>query len=483
MSVVQLCMNHVSIIRAAAAAVLGAAFAGAAGAQQPVAPVSIVGIAYDSVRGHPMAGAHIVVPGTALTATADSTGHFRFDSIPPGQYRLLVAHPVLDSLGIQLVTPPMTFAAGQRAWLELATPSPATLVKMLCPAAWLTRGPAALFGRVRNADSGQPVPEAKVSVVYYELDFLKLTKVPRVRESTTTKDGTYRICGLPATFDGKVQVEHAGLKSGDVPVSFDKSQLEMRSLSVASAAPVAVAAGDTNPPTRRAVAVAQSTLRGRVLGTNGLPVAGARVQLEGTTHSVNSGADGTFQLDSLPSGSQVVRAMYIGFTPVEQSVELSSRAPVAVTLQMEKEVAMLPTVTTEARHQTGLEAIGFTDRQKSGLGFYLDEKTIDQKHANNFTDLLRSVPGLNVSESGYSSTVTDNRNPSGGCVTYYVDGSPWTSVSADDINSFLHGYDVGALEVYRGIETPPQFTSPGQSGCTTIVAWTKWRVDRSSKGN
>jgi Carboxypeptidase regulatory-like domain len=473
-------MNHALIIRGAAVALLGAVLARTTDAQQPVTPASIVGIAYDSVRGHPMAGAQIVIQGTPLITVAGDEGRFHFDSVPPGQYRLIVSHPILDSLGIQLVTPPITFTAGKQATLDLATPAPATLVKMLCPAAWLTRGPAALFGRVRNADTGQPVADARVSVVYYETDFLKLTKVPRLREATTIKDGTYRICGLPATFDGKVQVNHAGLKSGDVPVSFDKSVLEMRNLSVASAAPVAVAVGDTNPPPRRALAVA--TLRGRVLGTNGRPVAGARVQLEGTTHSVNSGSDGTFQLDSLPSGSQVVRAMLIGFIPVEQAVELAGHTPVAVTLQLEKEVAMLPTVTTEAKRQSGLDAVGFTQRAKQGIGYFLDEKTIERKQQTKFTDLLRAVPGLSVSESGYNTTVTDNRTPMGGCVAYVVDGSPWQAVSSDDINNFVQGSDIGALEVYRGVETPPQFQFPGQSGCTVIVIWTKWRIDRTSGG-
>ncbi|HVA58311.1 MAG: carboxypeptidase regulatory-like domain-containing protein [Gemmatimonadaceae bacterium] len=473
-------MNHALIIRGAAVALFGAVIARPTAAQQPTAPASIVGIAYDSVRSQPMARAEIAIQGTTLFAVAGDDGHFHFDSVAPGQHRLIVGHPILDSLGIQLMTPPLTFSAGKQATLDLATPSAATLVKMLCPAAWLTRGPAALFGRVHNADTGLPVPNASVSVVWYEIDYLKLSKIPRLREATTGKDGTYRICGLPASFDGKVQVNYAGLKSGDVPVSFNKSVLEMRSLSVASAAPVTVATGDTNPQPRHALAVA--SLRGRVLGTTGLPVAGARVQLEGTFHSVNSGADGSFQLDSLPSGSQVVRAMFIGFTPVEQSVELSSNTPVTVTLQMQKEVAMLPTVTTQARRLSGLDAVGFTQREKTGMGFYLDEKTIDRKQASKFTDLLTAVPGIHVSQSGYDTYVTDNRNPMGGCVQYVVDGSPWTSVSPGDINSFIQGYDVGAIEVYHGADTPPQFQFAGQSGCVVIVAWTKWRLDRNTGG-
>ena len=475
---VQLGMRTKNTARGAAAALLLALSSAPLLAQQPAAagPASVGGIAYDSVRGRPMDGAQIAIQGTTLLTVAGAEGQFHFDSVPPGQYRLIASHPILDSIGIQLATPPLTFTAGQKATVNIATPSMGALVKMLCPAAWLTRGPAALFGRVRNADTDQPVPKASVSVVWYEFDFQKLGKVPRLREGTTSADGTYRICGLPSSFDGKVQVSHAGLTSGDVPVSFKNELLQLRSLSVASAAVTTVAKGDTNPPVPQALTVAK--LRGRVLGTTGQPVSGARVQIEGTRHSVNTSVDGTFTLDSLPSGSQVVRAMLIGYAPVELPVELSSRSPSTVTLQMEKVVAMLPTVTTQGQRESGLDAVGFTQREKQGFGYYMDEKAIERRQALRFTDLLRTVPGIQITTSGQDTYITDSRSAQGGCVNFVVDGSPWTSLSPGDINSFLRGDDVGAIEVYHGSETPAQFQMAGQSSCAVIVAWTKWRLNR-----
>jgi Carboxypeptidase regulatory-like domain len=476
-------MRTVLISRGAAAFLLGAVLARGLAAQQPVVlpatPASLAGIAYDSVRGRPMDGAQIGVEGTTLLAVAAADGRFHLDSVPPGPHRLMTQDPILDSLGIQLVTPPIAFTPGKQTLVNIATPSSAALVKMLCPAAWLTRGPAALFGRIRNADTDQPVAKANVSIVWYEIDFRRLSKVPRLREATTDADGIYRICGLPSSFDGKVQVDHAGLKSGDVPVSFHNGVLQVRSLSVASVAPVTVAAGDTNPPVRRAITTARLT--GRVLGTSGAPVAGARVQLEGTFHSVNTSADGSFTLDSLPSGSQVVRAMYIGFSPVEQPVELSARDTTHVTLQMQTMVAMLPTVVTQARVQSGLQAVGFTQRKEAGFGYFLDTKQLDQMHPTKFTDALAVIPGIHVSQSGYDVSITDNRNPMGGCVQFVVDGSPWASLSPGDINQFIQGGDLGAIEVYHGAETPAQFQFPGQGGCVVIVAWTKWRL-QSAKG-
>jgi len=449
-------------------------------AQQPARPAAISGIAYDSVRGRPMSGAQIAMRGTAMITVAGPDGSFHFDSVPPGKYQLITAHPILDSIGVQLVTPVITIAAGEQKTLNITTPSPASLVKMLCPAAWLTRGPSALFGRVRNADTEEPMPKAQVSIVWSEFDLSGLRKIPRLREAVTGPDGTYRICGLPATFNGKVQATFGGVKSGDVPVTFDKDLLELRSMSIAAAAPATVAAGDTNHQPPRPAMNAQ--LVGRVLNGSGKPVHGARVQLEGTLHSVNTGPDGSFKLDSLPSGSQVVRAMLIGYTPTEKAVELSSIAPASVSLELDNSVMVLPTVTTEVQRISGLDAVGFTERRKSGFGYFMDEKAIDNRQAPKFTDLLRTVPGLSVTTSGYDTYITDTRSPGGGgCVDYVVDGSPWSSMSPGDVNGFLTPDQVGAIEVYHGSETPAQFQIAGQTGCATIVAWTKWWLQRHTK--
>jgi hypothetical protein len=44
-----------------------------------------------------------------------------------------------------------------------------------------------------------------------------------------------------------------------------------------------------------------------------------------------------------------------------------------------------------------------------------------------------------------------------------------------DINSFVSGGEVVAVEVYQDTGTPPQFSHAGMS-CTTIVLWTRFKV-------
>ena len=65
-----------------------------------------------------------------------------------------------------------------------------------------------------------------------------------------------------------------------------------------------------------------------------------------------------------------------------------------------------------------------------------------------------------------------------GCVNFYVDGTPWQQQYPGDIDNFVRSDEVAAIETYSGSQTPAQFQTAGMSSCTTIVVWTKWRVNK-----
>ena len=65
-----------------------------------------------------------------------------------------------------------------------------------------------------------------------------------IRESPVDSGGSYRICGLPTPFVGKLQVFRNGVSSGQVDVRIDHGALGLRSLTVA-ATQVSAAAADT----------------------------------------------------------------------------------------------------------------------------------------------------------------------------------------------------------------------------------------------
>jgi hypothetical protein len=455
----------------------------------PTAPaagvVTIRGSVLDSLHDSLLKGALVRVDNSTHEAFTDSLGAYRIDSVPTGLHRLVVVHPLLDTLGISLVTPALNFTAGENRVIELAVPSSETLVSLMCPAARLALGPAALVGFVRDADTEAPAQGAKVSLLYYESDPLGLKKTPRVREQQIGPDGRYRICGLPPTMSGKLQVFRNGVQTGEVPVDLggangSSSQvLAMRSMSITSTSQAVASAPNDTGAKPKTVVRGRARVTGRVLNKYGQPVAGARVELQNTGAATKTRPNGEFTLDSLPSGTQTLEVRQLGFSPTEVAVELSGGTPQNVTVKMADYVPVLSEMRVTAQRERGLSDVGFADRKRSGMGYYLDADQIKMRQTVQFSDMLRTVPGVRVQPAGNGSNIiTSSRDPSGGCVTFYVDGAPWQQMTPGDLDTYVRPDEVAALEVYNGSTTPAQFQSAGQSGCTTIVIWTERRIAR-----
>lgn len=426
-----------------------------------------------------MAGALVRVDASSLTTKADDNGRFRLDGIPPGPHYLQVEHPTVDTLGIQLRSETQNFAAGETVAVEMATPASETLIGIFCSPAWRARGPAALMGRVHEADSGQPATGAKISLLWYEIDITGgIRKAPRVREATVGPDGTYRICGLPAAIDGKLQVILGARTSGDIPLSFGDDLLALRSMSIA--APSLAAASDSGARLPASGGLGSARLTGRVLNKQGQPLAGARAQLEGTTRVATTRASGEFVLDSLPAGTQTLSVRLLGYAPIEKAVDLSSREPARVTVQLDNFVPVLAEVRVTAQRERALDDVGYTRRKRAGMGWYMDGPAMQaRENSLYFSDVLRSAPGIRIVPSGGNrQVIQSSRDPMGGCVNIWVDGSQWQQMEPGDVDDFVKPYELAAIEVYSGTNTPAEYQPAGRSSCTTIVAWTKRRLDR-----
>lgn len=455
---------------AASAAAAPAAAAGVA---------SVRGTVLDSLHGTLLVHALVRIDSSTREVFTDSVGHYRIDSVPVGEHRLVIMHPILDTLGVSLVTPPIQFAAGEDRVLDLAIPTSESLVSLFCTPARRALGPAALVGFVRDADTQAAAVGAKVSLLWYESDPLGLRKSPRVREATIGADGRYRICGLPQHLDGKLQVFKGGVNSGEVPVAIGDDFLALRSMSISSTARVIAAAPDTSGKKGVTIVRGDARVTGRVLNKAGQPVANARVELQGTGAATLTRNNGEFVLDSLPSGTQTLEVRQLGYSPTEVAVELTKEAPQRVTVRMSDYVPVLQTMRVTASRERGLMDVGFNERKRTGMGYYMDGDRINHESLR-FSDVLRTAPGIRVTPSGDGSSqvVQSSRDPMGGCVNFYVDGAPWQQQFPGDLDSFVRPDEVAAIEIYQPSTVPMQFTSAGQSSCTTVVVWTERRVMR-----
>src|SRR6185503_13744829 len=112
-------------------------------------PVTVRGVAYDSLRAAPLTEAFVTMSGgsRAHSATTDTRGRFQFDSVVPGSYTLSMQHPAIDSLGFPGFARRVVLS-GKDEEVRIAVPSFATLWRAACGATPAPRDSGFVYGVV-----------------------------------------------------------------------------------------------------------------------------------------------------------------------------------------------------------------------------------------------------------------------------------------------------------------------------------------------
>lgn len=455
-------------------------FAAPIGAQQPAKPATpqsadtahkpgtaeIAGLVVDSLNRRYLSGAEVVIQGAKATVVTDAKGRFRIDGLAPGTYQVGVFHPLLDTLGLSLATQPFHVGADSSSSVFLAVPSVETIIKRSCPPRPRAQGTSAVIGRVIDPETLQPVAGSEVSIAWTQVEVSKeigVRKSPRLIHDSTDASGNYQICGLPNSMQATLQARRGASVTAEVPITIGDSDTELflRTLLLSRA--------DSGTKVGNAV------VTGRVILDGAAPNAGSRVEVVGTGVVALTDDKGEFALRNLPSGSHVLLARRLGYGAETVPVDLSSREPKRVTIRLPKHVAVIDPVVVTAKRVASLDKLGFTQRKKSGQGYYLDPDQIQRMRPTFLTDIFRQVPGLRVSYSPQGDVVSGTRGTSG-CVQYFVDDMPWQSAMPGDVNNFVNAGEVVAVEVYQGPGVPPQYTRGMMGDCVTIVIWTKFKI-------
>lgn len=416
---------------------------------------SIIGTVDDSIRGGRLVGAVVTVSGTERRAVTDVHGIFAIDSIPPGEHEIVVTHPLLDTLGVQVRSAPFTLIAGQRTVASARTPSFEEIHAKSCPRGGLVTGPAILVGRVLKADTNDPAAGGSVSLVYK--DASQKESVQKVRTGRVAPNGAFAICGLPRSIAGNLQATFGGVTTADLPISANDESISTAILLV----------GGTGPG--RAVITGVVTARG------GQPIAGAQVAVIGTPSVAETSANGTFTLAGLPSGTQEAVVRRLGFAKVSQIVHLTSATPDTLKVVLDP-ATVLGTVHIVGQMETGLTKIGFLARKQMGRGWYLTPEQIAEKNPNQTTDLFRLAPGMNVlpgTGGHYITSTSTIGSSSDGCINIFIDRARFDQFQPGDVDDAIPTADLGAIEYYaHPSDVPTEFDVPGKS-CATLVVWTK----------
>jgi protocatechuate 3,4-dioxygenase beta subunit len=281
---------------------------------------SLRGTVVDSKTGQPVRGAEVTLRGGGLgssgswvgamghrsepaAAISDSEGHFAFDSLAPGRYRVTASRNGYVSRGprpgggVNFIT----LSSGQQS---------SDMTVRLTPS-------AVLAGRV-TSEGDEPVPNVSVEAMRYTYQNER-RQLTEVGTSTTNDRGEYRIWGLPpgkyyirATHPRGEAARPGGLVY--VPIFYpgvtDPSRTQ----------PVDLHPGDeATGIDLNFVSMHSVRVSGHILNANSQPEKGAQVSLLGgsggftfTAGQASSDAKGAFEIRGVPPGSYTVIAEQFG---------------------------------------------------------------------------------------------------------------------------------------------------------------------------
>jgi len=221
---------------------------------------------------------------------------------------------------------------------------------------------------------------------------------------------------------------------------------------------------------RPARAQEPGSLTGRVVAfSDRAAIVGARVTVAGTGDTAVTDEEGLFRFRDLAGGSRVLHVEYLGMHARDIPVELDPRRPLS--LEVALRVSVIPVAALLVSVDRGLpvnKLYDFYRRMEHGHGYFFTRADVLRRHPARVTDLLLSVPGIDVGEHRLGgSSVTMGRRK--GCVPeYYVDGTRAPRYDLDD----LQPSDLAGLEIYRGnSEVPLEFKAFER--CGAIIVWTR----------
>jgi len=218
---------------------------------------------------------------------------------------------------------------------------------------------------------------------------------------------------------------------------------------------------------------AQGRIVGEVRDTGGAGIFGAQISIAGSGLRTNSDTAGRFVLAGVPAGTTTLLVRRLGFAPASVTVLALEDSTVHTTVTI-TEVApgLAPVVVRAARpvRYTGYLA-GFHERRDQGFGHFITGDEIEEQNPYRLTDMLRTIPGINLSPTGTGSRVRMRGNRCAPLV--WLDGAPASAAEFDvDV---LVPTSVAGIEIYPGIAgVPPQFVMPfGRTACGTIIIWSR----------
>lgn len=430
--------------------------------QTAARPVTVRGVAFDSLHNVPLANAFVILTERSQTTTSDDKGRFVFEAVPPGTYHLSMQHAIFDTLGLSGALARVTVTDGKTP-VVLAVPAFASFWNLACRGMPL---PAAdtgfVYGTVRDARAQQPVAQATVRLSWIDLVNLGTKTASNVTQRRWTNEaqadlqGGYTVCGVPTDIPLQLRANYLGNATGELALAASADRVRRRDLIV---------------PGRTA---ADSALRGVVSGgvvdAGGRPVADVRVILE-NVREVRTDAGGRFLLRDVPTGSHQLEFASVGMTPVTTDVDILAADTTMVSATL-RTVTNLQAMSVLGVGTRGRAVRRFEERRQQGFGAYMDSTTIGSRAT--LSAVFAGFAGVTVqaaSANGRRFNIYLPSTGSGPCLAMLqVDGIQQID---HEILGLMHPDDIAAVEVYPQRTTIPTDLMRTDARCGLVAVWTK----------
>ena len=169
-------------------------------------PGTIVGSVMDSTGRAPLVGTVVSLSGTPYSVEVDSSGAFRFDSIPSGAYTLLASHRSYADFGQLVDDDPLNVVAGETYTSQMKAVTTSELVSILCDGKKVEPPGATLRVVLTHSDSGHALSGLRVWLRWPNPKYRGPkgptdpgTEPPLLGiQSLTDRNGGATFCGVPS---------------------------------------------------------------------------------------------------------------------------------------------------------------------------------------------------------------------------------------------------------------------------------------------
>jgi TonB family protein len=214
---------------------------------------------------------------------------------------------------------------------------------------------------------------------------------------------------------------------------------------------------------------------GVVVDSSGAPVLGAQVVYGQGAAFTETDERGLFRFPGLPVGAGVISVKRLGFRPQTVDVQLERGVAKQLTVKLSRLAQTMTAVVVRGQHST----TKFTGRiaefyerleQKNG-GVFITRQDIDKANPRFLTDMMRTVPGLQVRSRASQNSVRMRQRSCAPLV--WLDGIAMPAGEVD-LDTFAPT-SIEGVEMYLGATTvPAKYTwLRGKSNCGTILLWSR----------